>query len=308
MVVEEYIHLARQIWDYGAGIVDAGMTEEFAAYFVAHVMAQISDPAEMLPTFDDDEDEQPKRLKDQSSVDPVGLEAPVDDGQVVDNSSDATQDPPKIEIIVEMITKELGEVGKSKDDGQEGEKDKDEVVGKEKGEEQSDKALTTMTKATVPDKGKKIAVEDELSHGLRNLESGDEYEEAGEELEVKEAEGPEDKREERFLREVAQANESEKSFGTAKQKELEVKTEFNQKKRERQQRKVSQFVEKVSKDIKNIIEASSTKEVKKRKQLEALIAPINLDIETEDEIPLYFTRVQRKKVEDPKEKAEKIRK
>lgn len=87
-----------------------------------------------------------------------------------------------------------------------------------------------------------------------------------------------------------------------------MKTEFNQKNRERQQRKVSQFVEKVSKDIQTIIDASSAKEVKKRKQSEALLAPITSYIETEDEIPLSFKRVQRKKVEDLKEKVEKTRK
>ncbi|XP_057820993.2 CUE domain-containing protein 5-like [Cryptomeria japonica] len=103
-------------------------------------------------------------------------------------------------------------------------------------------------------------------------------------------------------------DEFEKSFGTAKQKELEVKTRFNQKKRERQQKKVSQFVEKVSKDIQTLIDASSAKEAKKRKQLEALLALITSDTKTEDEIPLSFKRVQRKKVEEPKEKAEKTRK
>lgn len=103
-------------------------------------------------------------------------------------------------------------------------------------------------------------------------------------------------------------DESRKSFGTTKQKELEVKTEFNQKKRERQQKKVSQFVEKVSKGIQTIIDASSAKEVKKRKQPEALLAHITSDTEIEDEIPLSLKRVQRKKVEDPKEKAEKTRK
>lgn len=33
------------------------MTEEFSAYLVAHVVAWISDPMEMIPTFDDDVDE-----------------------------------------------------------------------------------------------------------------------------------------------------------------------------------------------------------------------------------------------------------
>lgn len=38
-VVEEYMHLARYIWDYAYEVVDAGMTEEFAVLFVAHVVA-----------------------------------------------------------------------------------------------------------------------------------------------------------------------------------------------------------------------------------------------------------------------------
>lgn len=57
--VVEYMQLVEHIWDYGFGIVDAGMMQEFSAYFVAHVVAQISDPVEMIPAFDDDEDEQP---------------------------------------------------------------------------------------------------------------------------------------------------------------------------------------------------------------------------------------------------------
>lgn len=59
--VEDYMTLVGQIWDYGAGIVDAGMIEEFAAYFMAHVVAHISDLEKRIPTFDDDEDEQQQR-------------------------------------------------------------------------------------------------------------------------------------------------------------------------------------------------------------------------------------------------------
>lgn len=61
-IVEEYMHLTSQIWDYAYGVVDAVMTEKFMALFVAHVVARISDPMEMIPAFDEDEDEKPKRL------------------------------------------------------------------------------------------------------------------------------------------------------------------------------------------------------------------------------------------------------
>lgn len=44
----------------------------------------------------------------------------------------------------------------------------------------------------------------------RNMESKDGYEEAGEELKAEEAKGPEDKREEIFLRAVAQASKVHK--------------------------------------------------------------------------------------------------
>lgn len=39
VVVEEYMHLAGQIWDYAYRVVDAGMIEDFAMLFVAHVVA-----------------------------------------------------------------------------------------------------------------------------------------------------------------------------------------------------------------------------------------------------------------------------
>lgn len=57
-VVEEFFHLAGQIWDYAPEIVDAGMTDEFIALFAARAVAQISDLVEMIPSFDDDEDDQ----------------------------------------------------------------------------------------------------------------------------------------------------------------------------------------------------------------------------------------------------------
>lgn len=61
-IVEEYMHLARRIWDYGFGVVDVGMIEEFATFFMAHVVAWISDLIEMIHAFDDYEDEQLERL------------------------------------------------------------------------------------------------------------------------------------------------------------------------------------------------------------------------------------------------------
>lgn len=63
--------------------------------------------------------------QDQSYVDPVGQEALVDssDNQAMDNSDEATQDPPEIEIIAEMIAKEMGEVGKGDGNGEKGQED-----------------------------------------------------------------------------------------------------------------------------------------------------------------------------------------
>lgn len=52
--VEEFVHLAGQIWDYAPKILDVGMTEEFARLFAVHAVARISDPAEMCLAFDDD--------------------------------------------------------------------------------------------------------------------------------------------------------------------------------------------------------------------------------------------------------------
>lgn len=60
--VEEFFHLTGQMWNYALEIMDARMTEEFATLFAAHVVARISDPVEMTPAFDDDEDDQLERL------------------------------------------------------------------------------------------------------------------------------------------------------------------------------------------------------------------------------------------------------
>lgn len=80
VVVEEYKTLAGQIWDYGAGVVDAGMTEEFSTYFMAHAVARISDLVEMLPSFDDDEDEHPERREGVRLRDEEGEELADRDG------------------------------------------------------------------------------------------------------------------------------------------------------------------------------------------------------------------------------------
>lgn len=80
VVVEEYMTLVGHIWDYGAGVVDVGMTEEFSTYFMAHIVARISDPAEMLPAFDDDEDEHPERKEGVRQRDEEGEEVADRDG------------------------------------------------------------------------------------------------------------------------------------------------------------------------------------------------------------------------------------
>lgn len=56
MTVEEFFHLANQIWDYAPNIVDVGMTYKFAKLFATRAVARISDLAEMIPTFDDEEE------------------------------------------------------------------------------------------------------------------------------------------------------------------------------------------------------------------------------------------------------------
>lgn len=56
VVVEELFQLAGQIWDYTPKIVDVGMTHKFAGLFAAWAVARISDLAEMILAFDDDEE------------------------------------------------------------------------------------------------------------------------------------------------------------------------------------------------------------------------------------------------------------
>lgn len=61
--------------------------------------------------------------QDKPFIDLVGQEA-IDDpsaNQEINDSGDSTQDPPKIEIIAEILVKEMGDVGKNKGDGKEGE-------------------------------------------------------------------------------------------------------------------------------------------------------------------------------------------
>ncbi|XP_059064175.1 disease resistance protein Roq1-like [Cryptomeria japonica] len=72
-VVEDFFHLADQIWDYAPEIVDAGMTDKFAALFVACTVARISDLVEMIPAFDDDKDDQPERLGRRGEAGEEGL-------------------------------------------------------------------------------------------------------------------------------------------------------------------------------------------------------------------------------------------
>lgn len=49
--------MAGQIWDYAPKILDAGMTDDFARLFAVRAVARISDPKEMRPAFDSDEEE-----------------------------------------------------------------------------------------------------------------------------------------------------------------------------------------------------------------------------------------------------------
>lgn len=44
------------LWGQGSG---CGMTEEFSVYFMAHAVARISYLVELLPSFDDEEEEWP---------------------------------------------------------------------------------------------------------------------------------------------------------------------------------------------------------------------------------------------------------
>lgn len=54
--MEDFFHAIGHIWDYAPEIMDARMTDKFAALFTTWAVARISDPAEMIPSFDDDEE------------------------------------------------------------------------------------------------------------------------------------------------------------------------------------------------------------------------------------------------------------
>lgn len=102
----------------------------------------------------------------------------------------------------------------------------------------------------------------------------------------------------------APIDEIEKSFGTAKQKKQEVQTEFNKKKREKQQGKANKFVEQVSQDIKALMGVVPAKG-RNMKEPQIFIEPNPSDSGTEDDTPLEFKRVLRKKGEESKEEARK---
>ncbi|XP_057836893.2 uncharacterized protein LOC131047082 [Cryptomeria japonica] len=101
-------------------------------------------------------------LKDQPFVDSVEKDAAQDepiDNLVVDISGEATQDPPEIEVLAEMIVEKI----------EKGEKGVSAEVEKEKGDEPIEKPLVTMIVANVTKKGKEFDVEDDFYHGLVDL-------------------------------------------------------------------------------------------------------------------------------------------
>lgn len=102
----------------------------------------------------------------------------------------------------------------------------------------------------------------------------------------------------------APIDEAEKPCGTIQQKPQEVETKFNWKKREKQEGKESKFVQKVSKDIKALIDVVPEKG-RKRKDLEVHIEPVIAESESEDDTPLSFKRVVRKKPKETEAKAKK---
>lgn len=102
----------------------------------------------------------------------------------------------------------------------------------------------------------------------------------------------------------APMDEAEKSFSTAKQKKQDVETEFNQKKREKQQGKARKFVEQVSQDIEALIDVVMEKG-RKRKEPEIFIKPVAIESGSDDDTTLAFKRVLRKKTEETKVEAKK---
>lgn len=91
-------------------------------------------------------------------VQEVGKDAPTEN-LVADIFSEATQDPPKIEVTIEMIVEEIAKVEKSVSV----------EVEKDKSDEPTEKPLVAMIVANVSNKGKHIDVEDDFSHGLVDL-------------------------------------------------------------------------------------------------------------------------------------------
>lgn len=74
----------------------------------------------------------------------------------------------------------------------------------------------------------------------------------------------------------APINEAENPCGTAQQKTQEVETKFNGKKREKKEGKASKFMEKVSKDIKALIDFVPEKG-RNRKDLEVHIGSVTAE-------------------------------
>lgn len=99
-------------------------------------------------------------------------------------------------------------------------------------------------------------------------------------------------------------DEVENPSRTAYQKTLGIEIEFNLKEREKQEGKASKFVQKVSKDIKALIDVV-LKKSRKSKDLEVHIEPVTVDSKLEDDTMLAFKRVVRKKLEETKVEAKK---
>lgn len=100
----------------------------------------------------------------------------------------------------------------------------------------------------------------------------------------------------------APIDEAEKPYGTAQQKTHQVETKFNRKKREKQEGKERKFVEKVSPDIKALIDVVPEKD-RKRKNPEVHLELVIVESESKDNTPLELKRVVRKKTEETKVEA-----
>ncbi|XP_059075417.1 uncharacterized protein LOC131875339 [Cryptomeria japonica] len=69
------------------------------------------------------DDENMSASKMMNIIDPIEIVYDTTNSQVVGNSGEARQDPSEIEIIAKMMAREIGDAGKAKGDGEEGEKD-----------------------------------------------------------------------------------------------------------------------------------------------------------------------------------------